>query len=74
MNKATFAMDLFVLCTNVLDILLTETNLSFQELVSSFYHSNTYKLLEDKENGYWWFSPLIIADDFMKEVGLHGVG
>ena len=49
-------------------------NLSFEEAVMLFYHSETYKILQETENALWAESAEYIVDRYLEEREALGVG
>lgn len=43
-------------------------NISFEEGMMLFYHSETYKMLQNTENALWAESPEYIADRYFEEI------
>ena len=51
----------------VVDILQDRLNISFEEAMLRFYHSETYKTLQQTENTLWAESAEYIADRYFSE-------
>lgn len=51
----------------VVDLLQEKMNLSFEEAVMLFYHSETYKILQETENTLWVESAEYIVDRYLDE-------
>lgn len=52
----------------VVDILQEELKISFEEALLRFYHSETYKSLQETENALWAESAEYIADQYFSEL------
>ena len=53
----------------VVDLLRKELKISFEEAMLLFYHSATYKTLQETENTLWAESAEYIADWYFAEQG-----
>lgn len=51
----------------VIDVIMEQLKLSFEDAAIKFYHSETYKRLQDTENALWAESPEYIADRYLEE-------
>lgn len=51
----------------VVDILQEKLKISFEEAMMLFYHSETYKSLQETENALWADSAEYIADRYFAE-------
>lgn len=51
----------------VVDLLQEKMNISFEEAVMLFYHSETYKILQETENALWAESAEYIVDRYLDE-------
>ena len=51
----------------VVDLLHEKMNISFEEAVMLFYHSETYKILQETENAFWAESAEYIVDRYLDE-------
>lgn len=51
----------------VVDLLQDKLNISFEEAMMLFYHSDTYKILQETENALWAESAEYIADRYFEE-------
>ncbi|MBD5448650.1 MAG: hypothetical protein HDR28_00515 [Lachnospiraceae bacterium] len=51
----------------VVDILQEKLNISFEDAMILFYHSETYKTLQETENALWAESAEFIADRYFDE-------
>lgn len=54
----------------VVDLLQDKLNISFEEAMMLFYHSDTYKILQETENALWAESAEYIADRYFEEQGM----
>ena len=52
---------------DVVDIIMEKSNLSFPDAMGKFYHSKTYKALQNTENTLWAESAGYIADRYYEE-------
>ena len=52
---------------DVIDIIMEKSNLSFPDAMGKFYHSKTYKALQNTENTLWAESAGYIADRYYEE-------
>lgn len=51
----------------VVDLLQEKLKISFEDAMMLFYHSNTYKILQETENALWAESAEYIADRYFAE-------
>lgn len=51
----------------VVDLLQDKLKISFEEAMMLFYHSATYKVLQETENALWAESAEYIADRYFEE-------
>ena len=51
----------------VVKVIMNRKDVTFEEAMMMFYHSQTYKILKDTENGLWAESAEYIADQFFEE-------
>lgn len=61
------SMNLYIQIRNVINIIMEKSNLSFPDAMGKFYHSKTYKALQNKENTLWAESAGYIADRYYEE-------
>lgn len=54
----------------VVDLLQENLKISFEEAMMLFYHSDTYKVLQETENTLWAESAEYIADRYFAEQGM----
>ena len=65
-NGKDITMNVFIQIRAVVDIIKEARKINFIEALGQFYHSNTYKTLQNTENGLWAESPDYIADCFFE--------
>ena len=65
-NGKDITMNVFIQIRAVVDIIKEARKIDFIEALGQFYHSNTYKILQNTENGLWAESPDYIADCFFE--------
>lgn len=66
-NGKDITMNVCIQIRAVIKVIQKELNLSFQEATGLFYHSQTYKTLQNTENVLWAESPEYIADRYFEE-------
>lgn len=66
-NGKDITMNMCIQIRDVIDIIQMKSNLSFPDAAGAFYHSQTYKTLQDTENTLWAESAGYIADRFYEE-------
>lgn len=66
-NGKDITMNMCIQIRDVIDIIKKKSNLSFPDAAGVFYHSQTYKTLQDTENTLWAESAGYIADRFYEE-------
>lgn len=66
-NGKDISMNVYIQIRAVVNIIMDRTKKSFMDSVSDFYNSETYKELQQTENGFWAESPDYIADEFFRE-------
>ncbi|MDR2832926.1 MAG: hypothetical protein LBV67_04340 [Streptococcaceae bacterium] len=54
---------------SIIEIIKAKLSISYDEAVWLFYHSNTYRLLENKETNYWYYPSDYLAEIFFEEKG-----
>lgn len=64
-------MNLCIQIRDVVDIIKAANGMSFPEAVDAFYHSKTYKILQNTENTLWAESAGYIADRYFEEQGIN---
>ena len=52
----------------IVEVVATETGKPIEEVSDTFLSSDTYKLLSDKETGYYWDSMSELVDMFNSEL------
>ena len=65
-NGKDITMNVFIQIRAVVDIIKEARKIDFIEALGQFYLSNTYKTLQNTENGLWAESPEYIADCFFE--------
>ena len=65
-NGKHITMNVFIQIRAVVDIIKEARKIDFIEALGQFYHSDTYKTLQNTENGLWAESPEYIADCFFE--------
>lgn len=65
-NGKDITMNVFIQIRAVVDIIKEARKIDFIEALGQFYHSNTYKTLQNTENGLCAESPEYIADCFFE--------
>ena len=65
-NGKDITMNVFIQILAVVDIIKEARKIDFIEALGQFYHSDTYKTLQNTENGLWAESPEYIADCFFE--------
>ncbi|WP_195466069.1 hypothetical protein [Anaerostipes hadrus] len=66
-NGKDISMNIYIQIRAVVNIIMDRTKKPFIDSVSDFYNSETYKELQQTENGFWAESPDYIADEFFRE-------
>ena len=61
-NGKDISMNLYIV-----DIIMEKSHLSFPDAMGKFYHSKTYKALQNTENTLWAESAGYIADRYYEE-------
>ena len=67
-NGKDITMNVFIQIRAVVDIIKEARKIDFIEALGQFYHSDTYKTLQNTENGLWAESPEYIADCFFENL------
>ena len=65
-NGKDITMNVFIQIRAVVDIIKEARKIDFIEELGQFYHYDTYKTLQNTENGLWAESPEYIADCFFE--------
>lgn len=66
-NGKDITMNVFLQIRAVIDIMQEQMNIDFIEAMQKFYLSDTYKTLQNTENGLWAESAEYIADRYFEE-------
>lgn len=66
-NGKDITMNVFLQIRAVIDIMQEQMNIDFIEAIQKFYSSDTYKTLQNTENGLWAESAEYIADRYFEE-------
>ncbi len=66
-NGNDITMNVCIQIRAVIDILQERLNIDFIEAINYFYSSETYRTLQDTQNGLWAESAEYIADRYMEE-------
>ena len=66
-NGKDISMNLYIQIRGVINIIMEKSNLSFPDAMGRFYHSKTYKALQNTENTLWAGSAGYIADRYYEE-------
>lgn len=69
-NGKNITMNVCIQIRAVIDVIQERLNIGFVEAIDQFYNSQTYKTLQDVENGFWAEAPEYIADRFMEEIAV----
>jgi hypothetical protein len=72
-NGKDITMNMVIQIKCVLNVLQRRMNISFSDAAMKFYTSETYKTLQQTENGLWAESAEYIADRYYEEMGLDPV-
>lgn len=60
-------MNICIQIRDVIDLIKEKDHLSFPDAAVAFYHSRTYKALQNTENALWAESAGCIADRYFEE-------
>lgn len=66
-NGKDITMNMCIQIRAVVDVLMERLQIPFEEALMLFYHSETYKTLQNTENALWAESAEFIADRFLEE-------
>ena len=66
-NGKDITMNVCIQIRNVLKLLQQHYHIGFEEAALKFYQSETYKTLQETENGLWAESAEYIADRYYEE-------
>ena len=70
-NGKDISMNLYIQIRDVIDIIMEKSNLSFPDAMGKFYHSKTYKALQNTENTLWGNLPAILQTAITKNKKKH---
>lgn len=63
-------MNVCIQIRDVVDIIQETTGMNFSDAMVAFYHSKTYKALQNTDNTLWAESAGYIADRYFEEQGV----
>lgn len=63
-------MNICIQIRDVVDIIQVTTGMNFSDAMVAFYHSKTYKALQNTDNTLWAESAGYIADRYFEEQGV----
>ena len=66
-NGKDITMNMCIQIRAVVDVIQQHMNVSFEDAMILFYHSDTYKKLQNTNNAFWAESPEYIAECFFEE-------
>ena len=66
-NGKDITINICIQIRDVIDIIQEKTGMSFPDATVAFYHSKTYKALQNTENTLWAESAGYIADRYFEE-------
>lgn len=69
-NGKDITMNICIQVRDVIDIIKSHTGMPFPEAMDAFYHSRTYRALQNTENTLWAESAGYIADRYFEERGM----
>lgn len=72
-NGKDITMNVCIQIRDVIDLLQEKFHIGFDAAAMKFYKSETYKTLQNTENGLWAESAEYIADRYYEEVGCEDV-
>ena len=72
-NGKDITTKMIIQIRGVINVLQRRMNISFPDAALKFYTSETYKTLQQTENGLWAESAEYIADRYYEEMGLDPV-
>lgn len=67
LNGKDITMNICIQIRDVIDIIQEQTGMNFPDATVAFYHSKTYKALQNTENTLWAESAGYIADRYFEE-------
>lgn len=68
-NGKDITMNVCIQIRGAIKVLQKYYDVTFEEAAVKFYHSETYKTLQETENGLWAESVEYIADQYFEEQG-----
>jgi len=68
LNDVTIETAIANISGYIVDVVASETGKPIEEISEAFLSSDTYKLLSDKETGYYWDSMSELVDMFKAEL------
>ncbi|MBD5546279.1 MAG: hypothetical protein HDQ97_02585 [Lachnospiraceae bacterium] len=71
-NGKDITMNICIQIRAVVDLIQEHLKVTFEEAMMMFYHSDTYKILQNTENALWAESPEYIADRYFEEADVLG--
>lgn len=69
-NGKDITMNICIQIRAVVDLIQEQMQVSFEEAMMMFYHSDTYKILQETENALWAESAEYIADRYFEEANI----
>lgn len=66
-NGKDITINMCIQIRAVVNVLMERLSISFEEALMLFYHSETYKTLQNTENTLWAESAEFIADRYFEE-------
>ena len=66
-NGKDITMNMCIQIRAVANVLMERLHISFEEALMLFYHSETYKTLQNTENTFWAESAEFIVDRYFEE-------
>lgn len=66
-NGKDITMNMCIQIRAVVNVLMERLHISFEDAMMLFYHSETYKTLQNTENALWAESAEFIADRYFEE-------
>ena len=72
-NAKDITMNVCIQIRAVIKILEKQFNIGFEEATMKFYKSETYKTLQNTENGLWAESAEYIADRYFEDIAMENI-
>lgn len=72
-NGKDITMNVCIQIRAVIKILEKQFNIGFEEETMKFYKSETYKTLQNTENGLWAESAEYIADRYFEDIAMENI-